>query len=151
MSVNLNSLDKDQLPYPRGQPIKTIKNMATNQYLSVISQPIDEETFAIRANDHCLYVYDNNDYTLKPCALTEDFVHPQYFQAKKIINDVAEARILGKKGITKSVPTPYTVFQHKATQQCLTYDTEGLYAAKCEPDNIYQKWAVSPDETICLH
>ena len=93
MSVNLNSLDKDQLPFPHGQPIKTIKNMATNQYLSVISQPIDEETYAIRANDHCLYVYDNNDYSLKPCALTEDFVHPQYFQAKKIINDVAEARM----------------------------------------------------------
>lgn len=150
----LNSLDKDnytpQLPFPKNGHIKTIKNVATDQYLSVIPQNINDETYAINVNDMCLYAYDSQ-FELKPCVMSKNLIDPQYFEAKNIINDVTESRYMGSNNLGKKTPFPYTAFKHHTTQQCLTYDNDGLYVAECNPNNIYQRWAVSPDETICLN
>ncbi len=149
--LDLKSLDSDVLPYPTGTPIRTIKNRGNNQFLSVMKQPVDSSTYSIRANDQCLHVYDADDYSLKPCAISDEYLNPQFFNEKRIMNEVNEARLLGKKASSQTQVYPYTVFQHKTTQQCLTYDNEGMYVAPCEPNNIYQHWSVSPNDTICLH
>jgi hypothetical protein len=149
--LKLQGLDSDVLPYPSDAPIRTIKNMGNNQILSVMKQPVDSSTYSIRANDQCMYVYDSNDYALKPCAISDEYINPQFFNEKRIMNEVTEARLLGKKSTSQTQVYPYTIFQHKSTQQCLTFDNEGMYISTCEPNNIYQRWAVSPDETICLN
>jgi hypothetical protein len=150
--IDLSSLDKDniKIPYPEGERIKTIKGNATSQYISVIPQPINDNTYAINVNDNCIFVY-NDKYELKKCEVfnkTDDInFHPQYFEIKKIIS-ANEKKIMGNQS-SKRGEYPYTAFVHKTTQQCLTVDNEGLYIADCDANNIYQKWQVSPNEYIC--
>lgn len=156
--MNLNSLNIEYLArerYPENKRIQTIKNRATDQVLSVIPNDITDETYSIVANDQCLWVY-NDEYKLKPCAqnLGKQVLHPQYFEAKKIITAANEQRYMGKKPALPqnkhSGAYPYTAFIHKTTQQCLTYNNDGLFVSPCNPDNQYQKWDVSPDKNMCL-
>lgn len=161
--MNLNSLNiggyasgETKMPelmnkFPAKSRINTIKSKTTDQVFSVIPSDVNDETYSVYANDQCLWVY-NDDYHLKPCAnnIAGSFVHPQFFEAKNIIAKANERRYMGKTPITDHGLYPYTAFIHKTTQQCLTYDTDGLYVSKCDPDNIYQKWEVSPDKNMCL-
>ncbi len=153
--LDLKSLDADYVvgKFPDTGRIQTIKNKATNQVISVIPNDVNNSTYSVVANDQCLWVY-NDDYNLKPCAtgLNKQFIHPQYFEAKKIITEANEKRYMGKTPVIKNVKNqyPYTAFIHKTTQQCLAYNTEGLFVSECDPDNIYQKWEVSPDKNFCL-
>jgi hypothetical protein len=156
--MNLNSLNIEYMArerYPENKRIQTIKNRATDQVVSVMPNDVTDETYSILANDQCLWVY-NDDYKLKPCAqnLGSQVLHPQYFEAKKIITAANEQRYMGKKPTlpqNQSVGTyPYTAFIHKTTQQCLTYNNDGLFVSPCNPDNQYQKWDVSPDKNMCL-
>lgn len=156
--MNLNSLNIEYLArerYPENERIQTIKNRATEQVISVMPNEVSDETYSILANDQCLWVY-NDDYRLKPCAanLGKQILHPQYFEAKKIITAANEQRYMGKKPALpqnqQSGSYPYTAFIHKTTQQCLTYNTDGLYISPCNPDDQYQKWDVSPDKNMCL-
>ncbi len=150
MSQPINNIGNEaKMPWPKDSRIKTIKNTATGQYLSVIPQQINPETYAISVNDMCLYAY-NDKYELKPCLLTGNLMDPQYFNAKQIINKVTEAKIMGGNTKLRNV-LPYTAFQHPLTQQCMTYDMDGLYMAPCNADNIYQRWSISPDENLCVH
>lgn len=149
MSQPINHITNEaKIQWPKDSRIKTIKNLATSQYLSVIPQEINPETYAISVNDMCLYAY-NDKYEVKPCLLKGNLMDPQYFNAKQIINRVTEAKIMNGNTRLKNV-LPYTAFQHPLTQQCLTYDQDGLYVAPCNSDNIYQRWAISPDDNICL-
>ena len=146
--MNTTSLDKDtiKVPYPEGARVKTIKSKVNNQYVTVLPQSVNDNTYAVYVNDKCLHVYEDK-YNLKQCANTNNYLHPQYFEAKNIIQQ-NEKKNMGNKA-AKGI-YPYTAFVHKGTQQCLTYDNEGLYVANCNGDNIYQKWQVSPNENICL-
>ena len=152
--MNLNSLNNTYMgleKFPENERIKTIKNKATSQVFSIIPNEITADTYSIYVNDQCLWAY-NEEYYLKPCAtnLGKTFVHPQFFESKKIITDANERRYMGKKPVTNHGQYPYTAFIHKTTQNCLTYDNDGLYLSKCDPDNTYQKWDVSPDKNMCL-
>ncbi len=150
MSNPINHIGNEaKIQWPKDTRIKTIKNVATGQFLSVIPQQVNNDTYAVSVNDMCLYAY-NNKYELKPCVLSGNLMDPQYFNAKQILNTVTEAKIMGGNTKLRNV-LPYTAFQHPITQQCLSYDMDGLYMAQCNADNIYQRWSVSPDENICLH
>ena len=150
MSQPINNIGNEaKMPWPKDARIKTIKNTATGQFLSVIPQQVNPETYAISVNDMCLFAY-NDKYEIKPCMLSGNLIDPQYFNAKQIINTTTEPKIMG--GNTKlSNVLPYTAFQHPLTQQCLTYNMDGLYMAPCNSDNIYQRWEISPDENLCVH
>jgi hypothetical protein len=152
--MNLNSLNIEYLAkdkYPENKRIQSIKSRETNQVLSVLPNDVNDETYSILANDQCLWVY-NDDYKLKPCAqnISNQVLHPQYFEAKKIITSANEKRYMGKTPQLPNNKYPYTAFIHKTTQQCLTYNNDGLYVSPCDPDNQYQKWEVSPDKNMCL-
>ena len=156
--MNLNSLNIEYLArerYPENKRIQSIKNRTTDQVVSVMPNDITDETYSIIANDQCLWVY-NDEYKLKPCAqnLGNQVLHPQYFEAKKIITAANEQRYMGKKPKLpqnkQSGAYPYTAFIHKTTHQCLTYNNDGLFVSPCNPDNQYQKWDVSPDKNMCL-
>jgi hypothetical protein len=137
------------IKYPEGMDIKSIKSKFNNQLLSIKKQPINDITYAISINDKCLYGYDN-DIELKNCANTNNYIHPQYFEARKINNISQEKKYMNGQHTTARQPESYTAFIHKSTQQCLTVDNEGAYMAPCNADNIYQRWKISPDENICL-
>ena len=115
-----------------------------------MNQSISKSTYAINVNDKCVYGY-NDDYTLKPCANTQNYIHPQYFDARNINNTSMEKKYMNSKTGSKINPEPYTAFIHKSTQKCLAMDNGGLYLADCDADNIYQRWQVSADENICLN
>ena len=150
--INLSSLDKDniKIPYPEGERVRTIKGETTNQYLSLIPQKINDNTYAINVNDKCVYGFTDK-YELQPCDKLESLdkvnFHPQYFEIKKVFKE-NEKRVMGNKPDKKG-SYPYTAFIHKSTQHCLTVDNEGLYLTDCDANNIYQKWEVSPNEYIC--
>jgi hypothetical protein len=137
------------IKYPEGENIKSIKSKFNNQILKVNKQPVNSITYAISINDKCLYGYDN-DYTLKNCATTNNYMHPQYFEARKINNVSQEKLYMNGKHSTNKPPEAYTAFIHKATQQCLSTDNSGAYLAPCNADNIYQRWQISNNENICL-
>jgi WD40 repeat protein len=152
--MNLNSLNIEYLAkekYPENKRIESIKHRATNQILSLLPNDINDETYSVVANDQCLWVY-NDDYRLRPCAtnLGKQILHPQYFEAKKIITSANEQRYMGKKATLPDSLYPYTALIHKTTQHCLTYNPDGLFVSPCDPDNQYQKWDVSPDKNMCL-
>jgi hypothetical protein len=150
MSQPINTTGNEaQIPWPKDARIKTIKNTATGQFLSVIPQEVNADTYGISVNDMCLYAY-NDKYEVKPCMLTGNLIDPQYFNAKQIINQAMEAKIMGGNTKLRNV-LPYTAFQSPTTQQCLTYNMDGLYMAPCNADNIYQRWSVSPNENLCVH
>lgn len=136
--------------YPEGTNIKSIKSKFNNQILSVNKQPLNNVTYAISINDKCLYGY-GDDIELKSCANTENYIHPQYFEARKINNVAQEKQYMNNKHSSILPPEAYTAFIHKSTQQCLTMDNEGAYLAPCNADNIYQRWQISADENICLN
>lgn len=151
-NLNLLSLDKDniKIPYPEDEKVKTIKSKLNQQFISVIPQKINNNTYAININDKCLYAYSDK-YDLQPCAELNDNslfnYHPQYFEIKKVIKET-EKRVMGNKPDKKG-EYPYTAFIHKSTQQCLSIDNDGIYLDKCDANNLNQKWLVSPDENIC--
>lgn len=145
--------DNYGIQYPEGDIIKTIKSKFNNQFISVINQSINKNTYAININDKCLYGY-NDDYTLKPCANTQNYIHPQYFDARNINNTAMEIKYMNssnKRSSNKNNPEPYTAFIHKSTQKCLSMDNSGVYLTDCDANNIYQRWQVSADENICLN
>ena len=137
------------IKYPEGENIKAIKSKFNNQILSVKPQSINNVTYAISINDKCLYGY-NDDIQLKNCMTTNNYIHPQYFEARKINNTSQEKLYMNGKNTSVVKPDAYTAFIHKTTQQCLTMDNEGAYLAPCDADNIYQRWQISPNENICL-
>lgn len=143
--------DNYGIQYPEGESIKTIKSKFNNQVISVINQQAGRTTYAVSVNDKCVYGY-NDDYTLKPCANTTNYSHPQYFDARNINNSAMEKKYMNSKAVTTNItPEPYTAFIHKSTQKCLSMDNSGLYLSECDADNIYQRWQVSPDDNICLN
>ena len=142
--------DNYGIQYPEGEYIKTIKSKFNNQIISVINQSVDKSTYAINVNDKCVYGY-NDDYTLKPCSNTQNYIHPQYFDARNINNTAMEKKYMNSKTGSKINPEPYTAFIHKSTQKCLSMDNGGLYLSDCDSNNIYQRWQVSADENICLN
>jgi len=150
--LNLSSLDKDNLkiPYPEDERVKTIKGKATNQYITVIPQKLNNDTYAVSVNDQCVYGFTDK-YELRPCDKLDNIedvnFHPQYFEIKKVFRE-NERRIMGNKPDKKG-EYPYTAFIHKSTQHCLTVDNKGLYLTDCDSNNLYQKWLVSPNENIC--
>lgn len=147
--MELNALDQDlKLPFPENENVKTIKSKFNNQYLSVLPQQINDETYAIQANDQCLQVYQNN-YFLGKCANTSNYLHPQYFEIKKIMNNINAKNIMNSTQISDT-GFPYTIFKHKNTNHCLSLDNEGLYIDKCDANNLSQKWEISPNENICI-
>jgi hypothetical protein len=147
-SVNRMGLDK----YPNNARVQTIKNRETDQVFSVLPAEVNDSTYSVMVNDQCLWAY-NDEYYIKPCAanIGRSLIHPQFFEVKNIITKANEQRYMGKQPTTSQRESyPYSAFIHKTTQQCLTYDTDGLYLAACDPDNNYQKWDVSPDKNFCL-
>ena len=99
--INLSSLDKDniKIPYPEGERVRTIKGKTTNQYISLIPQKINDNTYAINVNDKCVYGFTDK-YELQPCdkldSLDEVNFHPQYFEIKKVFKE-NEKRVMGNK------------------------------------------------------
>ena len=147
--MELNALNQDlKLPFPEGESVKTIKSKFNNQYISVLPQQINDETYAIHANDQCLQVYQNN-YMLGKCVNTSNYLHPQYFEIKKIMNNINAKNIMNSKQINDT-GFPYTIFKHKNTNNCLSLDNEGIYMDKCDANNLSQKWEISPNENICI-
>ena len=47
--INLSSLDKDniKIPYPEGERVRTIKGKTTNQYISLIPQKVNDNTYLL--------------------------------------------------------------------------------------------------------
>jgi len=141
--------DNYGLKYPEGIDIKSIKSKFNNQILSLNKQPLNNITYAIEINDKCLYNY-TDDMELKKCVNTTNFIHPQYFEARKIDNVSQEKMYMNGKHKSIKQPEPYTAFIHKSTQKCLSMDNEGVYMSNCDSDNIYQRWKISSNENICL-
>lgn len=147
--MDLNSLDKDLvLPYPDNKKVKTIKSLNNNQYVSVIPQTLNDETYAVQVNDLCVYGYQDK-YLLNKCASVNTFFHPQYFEIKRVLNN-SNARTEMNSTPMNDTGMPFTIFKHKSTQKCLSLDNEGLYLDKCDANNIAQKWHVSPNENLCV-
>lgn len=144
--MDLNSLDINNI-FPHNKQIKTIKNVQNNQLISLL--PFSEsDTYAVTVNDKCLYTYNKNEYLLKKCSKSDDKINPQYFQPVRIMDESEELKEFGLKSNDPTI-YPYTAFRSKLTRECLSMDNDGLYMAKCEPNNIYQKWSISPDENLC--
>jgi NADH:ubiquinone oxidoreductase subunit len=141
--------DNYGIKYPEGESIKSIKSKFNSQILSVNIQPVNKITYSLSINDKCLYGY-NDDLELKNCVNTNNYMHPQYFEARNINNVAQEKKYMNGKHTSVKIPESYTAFIHKSTQHCLTMDNEGVYLAPCNADNIYQRWQVSSDENICL-
>lgn len=137
------------IKYPEGESIKSIKSKFNSKILSIKKQPLNNVTYAIAINDKCLYGYSDN-YELKNCSTTDNYMHPQYFEARKINNVAMEKKYMGGKHVSAKSPEAYTALIHKGTQQCLSIDNEGAYLAPCDADNIYQRWQISNNENICL-
>lgn len=142
--------DNYGIEYPENTDIKSIKSKFNNQILTVEKQSVSNNTYSVNVNDKCLYGY-NDDYTIKPCANTSNYIHPQYFNAININNIAMEKKYMNGKHSSIEHPEPYTAFIHKSTQKCLSIDNTGLYLSECDADNIYQRWQVSPDENICYN
>lgn len=157
--INTGSLDPDASSYkfyPKHSPIQTIRSMHNNQVLSVSPQKTGTHTYAIKINDKCLNVYKDS-YDMRHCAQPDEDVHyhPQYFEAKRIMNVIDAEKYKGPTtedhGASGSYGTsyPYTLFVHKNTRQCLNLDDEGAFMAQCDPDNTRQHWQVSDKIHSC--
>lgn len=155
-TINTNSLNPDTPSYkfyPKGEPIQTIRSLHNGQVVVVNPQIGHQNTYSIRINDKCLNVYQES-YGLRDCQQPGETVqyHPQYFEAKRIMNEVDAQKNKGANlnnttdyAATGTYGTsfPYTTFIHKNTRQCLTLDDEGIYMAECNPANTRQHWQVS--------
>ena len=147
--MDLSSLDSEiRIPFPNNEIIRSIKSNHNNQILSVKQQPINEDTYAIQVNDKCLQVY-TGDYNLDKCFEINNVFHPQYFEAKRIMNS-GDAKSIMNSSQLNDTGYPYTIFKHKSTKQCLSLDDTGLYLDKCNSNTLKQKWSVSPNENLCV-
>lgn len=144
--MNLDSLDINKV-FPTDKHIRTIKSKKTEQLLSLL--PFDQkDTYGVQVNDKCFYTFNKTDYLLKKCVTTSDTINPQYFQPVRILDEKTEMKEFGAKSTDPTI-YPYTAFRSKLTRDCLSMDNDGLYMAKCQPDNIYQQWELSPNENLC--
>lgn len=171
--INANALDPDVSSYkyyPKGDPIQTIRSLHNGQVLTVTPQEGHRGTYAVRINDKCLNVYQDS-YGLRNCQQPGEDVqyHPQYFEAKRIMNEVDAQKYKGVSAdgmggtsnsmggavvdyaATGSYGTsyPYTAFVHRNTRQCLTLDDDGAFMAQCDPANTRQHWQVSNQIHSC--
>lgn len=161
--INASSLDPDVSSfkfYPKGEPIQTIRSLHNGQVLTVQPQSGNRGLYGIRINDRCLDVY-NDSYGLRSCQQPGEDVqyHPQFFEAKRIMNNVDAEKYRGvssdnnknKNSNTVDYAAsgsygtsfPYTAFVHRNTRQCLTLDDDGAFMAQCDPANTRQHWQVS--------
>lgn len=164
--INTSSLDPDTSSYefyPKGNPIQTIRSMHNSQVLSVEPQDSQRNTYAIKINDKCLNVYQDS-YGLRDCQQLGNDVqyHPQYFEAKRIMNEIDAQKYkgvgLGSDSSNSAdyaangsygTSYPYTAFIHRNTRQCLTLDDDGAFMAQCDPANTRQHWQVSDQSHKC--
>lgn len=164
--INTGSLDPDVASYrfyPKGDSIQTIRSLHNSQVLTVEPQNGHQGTYAIRINDKCLNAY-HDSYGLRDCKQPGEDVqyHPQYFEAKRIMNEVDAQKYKGVDNTTGGTfvvdhaatgsygtSYPYTAFVHRNTRQCLSIDDDGAFMAQCDPNNTRQHWQVSNTINKC--
>ena len=148
--IEQNKINKinNQLDYPNGSSIKTIKSANNGTILSL--NPVqDTDTYQININGQCLSIYNKN-IMIKPCQKGIIITDSQKFHTNRIMTPLHAKTVMNSDIYNHNIVYPYNIFRDSMDGKCMTLNEDGdLILQKCNPNNILQQWKISPNENIC--
>ena len=139
--------------FPVNKSIKTIKSKNNSQYLSVITNDVNEK-YGILVNDKCLTVSGTcgtDQYCLQNCQNNLYASDSQKFYTTRINTSADASKILGSGvEINSKIVYPFNIFRSKVDDTCLALSNDGVTLEKCNLNDIRHQWSISPDENLCV-